>query len=408
MPKRVPAIVLAAGLLAWAVLPAWATDEAQDSRRLAAGLQLMLPAVPQGFLHPEPGLYVLEPRLARASGAPDDAGLDAACTRLREGAEKAAPLPPSAVVLIHGLDDSGDVWRELAPALHQAGRCVLFFEYPNDQGVALSADALAACLRAARARGVERVDLVCHSMGGLVARDVLTREGAYAGVGDAQLGLPDVDRVVLIATPNAGAPIAWVRAPNDLIERTIAWRHADAPVGEIFRLSSDGDGQAGIDLRPGSAFLQDLNARPAPIGIIMTVIVAQAIGHTPEPDAWQSSNPGQASHRTESTDASHAAPSAVSAQIAADAPAERRGVRTRVKSWWSRVVRRVIQALGDGAVPTDSAALASADETLHVRCSHVGLLKDDPLGAWILGAAGQPVERAPAVALVLERVLVVP
>lgn len=339
----------------------------------------MLPPVLRGSLHPEPGMYVILPG-------------DSSCVTLRGDAEKAAAgsgeSSSSAVVLIHGLDDSGEVWRELAPALHQAGRCVLFYEYPNDQGIALSADALAAGLREARGRGVERVDLVCHSMGGLVARDVLTRAAYYAGTGDGHEGLPDIGRVILIATPNAGAPIAYVRAPNDLIERTIAWRHAEAPVSQIFDLSSDGDGQAGLDLRPGSAFLTDLNGREPPTGVVLTVIVAQALGQTPADEAGQPVGAGTSTQASAPTSG-------------ADRP---RGVGRRVRAWWSRIVQQVIRALGDGAVPTDSAALASADETLHVRCSHVGLLNEDPVGGWILETAGQSPERAPAVALVLERV----
>src|SRR5690606_18230915 len=115
----------------------------------------------------------------------------------------------------------------------EAGRAVLFFEYPNDQGIALSADGLGDALRLARARGVERVDLVCHSMGGLVARDVLTRPGLYGGAADGHEDLPDVDRMILIGTPNRGSPLAHVRDAGEVVERTIAWRHADAPLTEI-------------------------------------------------------------------------------------------------------------------------------------------------------------------------------
>ena len=357
MAERAWPPVLALGLMALGMAPV------ASARSDVPGL---MPPVPTGSLHPEPGLYLLSP----GDGA-------ATCVHLDHDVEKAPALPESAVVLVHGLDDSGDVWRELAPALHEFGRDVLFFEYPNDQGIARSADALADSLRSARARGVMRIDLVCHSMGGLVARDVLTRDAHYGGDALGRDEFPRVDRLILVATPNTGAPIAWVRAPNDLIERTIAWRQADAPVGAIFDLSSDGDGQAGIDLRPGSTFLTELNARPAPTGLHVTAIVAQAVGAAPD-DAEDATGNG--------------------------APPSDRGPSRRARAWWSRLVRQVIQALGDGAVPTTSASLASADETLHVRCSHVGLLKDDPVGAWILSSIGQDPQHAPAVTLVLERV----
>lgn len=387
------AIAVALGLMVQGVAPAWAArverlpeaSRAAEARAGAApsreatpehGDALLLPPVPRGRLHPDPGLYLV----ASDVGVP-------LCVRIDAPVEKAAALAESAVVLVHGLDDSGDQWRELAPALHRAGRTVLFFEYANDQGIALSADELGRALRVLRARGIIRVDLVCHSMGGLVARDVLTRPEHYAGVGDPRDGLPDVDRVILVATPNQGAPLAYIRAPNDLIERTIAWRHADAPLSEIFALGSDGDGQAGLDLRPGSAYLTELNARPAPTGVHTTVIVAQALGDAPE-----------ASEPDAKADGSGSGPSSSSER----AP----GVRARVRMWWSRVVRRVVEVLGDGAVPADSARLAHADETVQVRCTHVGLLKADPVGGWILGTVGQPAERSPAVSIVLERVSV--
>lgn len=351
-------LALALGHLIWGVSAA----SAQSPRTpdVAAAAVSLLPPVPRGVLHPEPGMYLLSPDHPSAG-----------CVRLESLAGKAHPIPASAVVLIHGLDASGAVWSELAPALHGAGRLVLFFEYPNDQGIARSAEALGEALAAARSRGVERVDLVCHSMGGLVARDVLTRESLYAGdaAGGGAGSLPAVDRLILIATPNAGSPLAYVRAPNDLIERALAWRRADAPFVEIFSLSSDGDGQAGIDLRPGSAYLHDLNARPSPQGLLTTVIIARALADGPP-----------------------------------EAPEVKPGRLGRVRAWWSRVVQRVLEALGDGAVPAGSAALDSADETLHVRCSHVGLLQEDAVGGWILGVVGPEPQRAPAVTLVLERV----
>ncbi|MEZ6233159.1 MAG: alpha/beta fold hydrolase [Phycisphaerales bacterium] len=365
MAERLAHLAIAAGLMGLAVgAPAFA-DEGE-----AARLAAMLPPVQSGAIHPAPGLYLLAPGGAAAS---EDSAA-ALCELLGdESFEKAAPLAASAVVLVHGLDDSGHVWHELAPALHAAGRCVLFFEYPNDQAIAASADALGEALRDARARGFASVDLVCHSMGGLVARDVLSRDEFYAGECDGREDLPDVGQLILIGTPNAGAPLAYVRSPGDLVDHAMSWRRADAPLSAIFEFASDGSGQAGIDLRPGSAFLTDLNARPAPSGVETIVIIAHAAG---VPDAGGS-------------------------DTADEAPTSTTG---RVRAWWRRVVAAIVRTLGDGAVPTDSAALASADETLHVYCTHLGLLKADPVGGWILGAVGDAPDAAPAVALVLARV----
>ena len=68
-----------------------------------------------------------------------------------EGLDQPAPLNPSnpspgaarSLVLIHGLDEPGDIWDDLAPALTAAGHAVWEYRYPNDQGIERSADWLA-------------------------------------------------------------------------------------------------------------------------------------------------------------------------------------------------------------------------------------------------------------------------
>lgn len=86
------------------------------------------------------------------------------------------------------------------------------FEYPNDGPVADAAGLLARELQALRDSGLERVDVVAHSMGGLVARDALTRKAYYAGDGTGGRRYPALDRLILIGTPNHGSPLAvlWV------------------------------------------------------------------------------------------------------------------------------------------------------------------------------------------------------
>src|SRR5687768_4205373 len=113
MRRRVTPLVLALGLMALGVAPAAMAGSGRDEGALPI---LLVPGVARGCLHPDPGLYLL---------CPHDA--EPGCVRLDQSevqVEKAAPLPESAVVLIHGLDDCGDVWRELAPALHDSGRTV--------------------------------------------------------------------------------------------------------------------------------------------------------------------------------------------------------------------------------------------------------------------------------------------
>ena len=43
------------------------------------------------------------------------------------------------VMLVHGLDEPGGIWDQLAPALVADGHTVVRFEYANDQAIAISA-----------------------------------------------------------------------------------------------------------------------------------------------------------------------------------------------------------------------------------------------------------------------------
>jgi hypothetical protein len=61
-------------------------------------------------------------------------------------------LPSRIVLLVHGLDEPGDIWDDAAVALADAGHTVVRFDYPNDQRIAHSADLLAAALERLKAR----------------------------------------------------------------------------------------------------------------------------------------------------------------------------------------------------------------------------------------------------------------
>jgi pimeloyl-ACP methyl ester carboxylesterase len=120
-----------------------------------------------------------------------------------------SPPPKRIILLVHGLDEPGSIWDELAPAIDDQGACVARFEYPHDQHIALSATLFQQSLLALRDMGVERVDLVCHSMGGLVARDALSRDPEDSDDDGAR---DIVDRLILVGTPNAGS--SWARTQS--------------------------------------------------------------------------------------------------------------------------------------------------------------------------------------------------
>ena len=102
------------------------------------------------------------------------------------GAEPVDPVRKS-VVLIHGLDDPGRVWQNLAPALTKEKITVWLMEYPNDQPIVESARLFFEEIKQLPGVGIERVSIVGHSMGGLVSRAMLTNPAnKFLTVGDIQ------------------------------------------------------------------------------------------------------------------------------------------------------------------------------------------------------------------------------
>ena len=173
------------------------------------------------------------------------------------------------VVLIHGLDDPGKVWRNLAPALDKIDFNVWLMRYPNDQPIVESALLFVKKLKELRLRGVDRISIVAHSMGGLVTREMLTRpQIEYARLAKMNQ-VPAVPAFIMVGTPNRGSELARLRVFTEMRDQL-----ARVTKGEFMWLGSilDGAGEAKIDLLPGSRFLTELNARPHPEGVNMLIV----------------------------------------------------------------------------------------------------------------------------------------
>ncbi len=173
------------------------------------------------------------------------------------------------IILIHGLDDPGKVWQNLAPTLVKQDYNVWLMRYPNDQPIVESAQLFFDKLQEFKQQGINSISIVAHSMGGLVTREMLTRPEIDYGRSADRHQVPMVEAFIMVGTPNHGSQLARFRVfaeMRDQLERLVK--------GEADWLGSiiDGVGEAKIDLLPGSRFLTELNARPHPAGLEMLII----------------------------------------------------------------------------------------------------------------------------------------
>ena len=151
--------------------------------------------------------------------------------------------------------------------LQAAGQQVAYFSYPGDQPIADSAGSLRRALAKLRTTNPKlKIEIIAHSMGGLVARQYV--EGPDYGGG--------VDRMILVAPPNHGSGSARLRTLLS-IEENLHLRHDD-PNWHWTWLVTEGLGEAGSDLLPGSDFLNQLNSHPRRVGVRYTIIAGNRSG----------------------------------------------------------------------------------------------------------------------------------
>jgi pimeloyl-ACP methyl ester carboxylesterase len=139
------------------------------------------------------------------------------------------------VVLVHGYGGNRSAFLPLATYLRARGvKRILGFDYRSSNGIERAARELRDYLRWSVRGG--RIDLVCHSLGGLVARVYLEQLG----------GARRVDRCITLGTPHRGTYNAY-------------WLPS----------------RIGDELRPDSAVMARLAAsRPLISGVRFTSIVA--------------------------------------------------------------------------------------------------------------------------------------
>ena len=144
--------------------------------------------------------------------------------------------PP--VLLLHGLFHNRACWLWLKLQLRRRGhRAVYTINLPPWKDIEALTERVAKKIDAIRfAQGVDRVHLVGHSMGGMIARNYLQLRG----------GAPKVASCTLLAAPNSGSKLA---------------PFALSPLGRV--------------LIPGSEFLQRLAQSPLPEGLPLRVFYSR-------------------------------------------------------------------------------------------------------------------------------------
>ncbi len=147
------------------------------------------------------------------------------CQKALEVQKRARKLPPmggKAVVLIHGIIRSSKSFGPMRASLEQAGYKVFGFDYPSTQvPIPEAAEYLHECLQSLK--GVEEINFVVHSMGGLVVRSYLSTHEDDR-----------IRRMVMLGVPNKGAELA------DLLRQNFFFRAIYGPAGQ--QLVTDGQG----------------------------------------------------------------------------------------------------------------------------------------------------------------------
>ncbi|MFA5055056.1 MAG: alpha/beta fold hydrolase [Dehalococcoidia bacterium] len=217
------------GFVQWDII-----DIVNDSRDRGIPVELLVKAIVHGNAHSDAGFCSkeyykdtwLQPKLLIGYTIPSSPTPTPTPT----------PAPTTPVILVHGWASSPSEWEDMIAFLEGNGyeRDVNLFAIDlNPHGIAWGpinwyAGDLAAFI--SEKAGANKVDLVCHSMGGLVSR-WYTRFG-YSN---------NVRNLIMIGTPNHGTPLAALGA--DIL----------GPLGII------AGGVAGAQMIPYSPFLNELN-----------------------------------------------------------------------------------------------------------------------------------------------------
>lgn len=246
------------------------------------------------------------------------------------------------VIAIHGMNsDAASVSSLLAAARRNDFACGTF-QYPNDQPIEQSARLLANELhRFHQQHRQRRVALVTHSMGGLVAR---------AAVEDPALDLDYVEQLIMIAPPNQGSVLAECNFGLDVWEHALVSSRRER-ANRFYAAIEDGLSEAAHDLRPGSRFLRDLNARSRNPRVRYSIILGTRSPLTEQDRAAMHDTMERAGDRNRWT----------------------RFFGARVLAWTADL-EEVVDGKGDGLVAVKRGRLDGVEDIVTRRFGHIRVL----------------------------------
>ena len=150
------------------------------------------------------------------------------------------PMQGKAVILIHGIIRSSKSFEKLQAACRQSGRMVVPFDYPSTQRtIPENAKYLEQVINSLE--GIEEIELVVHSMGGLVVRSWLSQQTNV----DSR-----IKRMVMLGVPNRGADMA------DRFRSNLLFKVIFGPAGQQLVTEANSD------------FIAKLPTPPFPFGIV--------------------------------------------------------------------------------------------------------------------------------------------
>lgn len=160
------------------------------------------------------------------------------------------------VLFVHGLEGGSGTFAAAAEMLQERGIASMRFDYPNDGPPDQIGRRLAEQMTGfAQGHPNTQIQLVAHSLGGLISTWAVTSEG---------FPTDRVPNVFTLGTPFLGSALAAFHEELELFD--VVYRLASGTPGALNTIA-DGRGEAAAALDPMSDFLRRLHRRDRPAGI---------------------------------------------------------------------------------------------------------------------------------------------